>query len=515
MSRPHFERLRDVYIPAVFVSLGISAWSVYYDDVVNPDGTLYLRTAARFVQGEWREAFSIYPWPFYPYLISLFSQLSGITLEYSAHCINALFCATIVGAFVALTKEVGGDKRVLLASALVILFYHSLNEYRSYVIRDFGYLAFYLLGVLVFLKYYSNPRWYLALLWGTTMAVATLFRREGFVFLACLPLVLFFKCGISWRAKVRAYVIGNAVLAAGVIAAFVFTSPLEIFQERSESYVGSVLPILSREIPSVVSHDLPQKIEALKTSVLADKSAGYALHILVGSLALILFFEILKTLTPFLALLACYGLYCRILFPLKEFMRIWIWLVLLNVLVLAVVVVAHFYLTGRFPLALALTISLAVPFSLVKIYDSWKARRGLAWKRNWFFPVVAGIFVASAVAGLVSFSGGSKKHIKEAGLWIRENTPRDTKVFTNDEVLSFYMDKTWQGNHSRYDWDETVRILSSGQWKACKYVALRIKRGHPERKQVVLESVGTEPLKSFRNARGDQVLVFKTETGSE
>ena len=37
--------LRDVRISAAIISLFLSAWSVYLDDVVNSDGVLYLRTA--------------------------------------------------------------------------------------------------------------------------------------------------------------------------------------------------------------------------------------------------------------------------------------------------------------------------------------------------------------------------------------------------------------------------------------------------------------------------------------
>lgn len=50
--------LRDVRTSAAIISLFLSAWSVYLDDVVNSDGVLYLRTAELLAHSEWQAAFA-------------------------------------------------------------------------------------------------------------------------------------------------------------------------------------------------------------------------------------------------------------------------------------------------------------------------------------------------------------------------------------------------------------------------------------------------------------------------
>ncbi len=44
--------LRDTRTSAAIISLFLSVWSVYLDDVVNTDGVLYLRTAELLAHGE-------------------------------------------------------------------------------------------------------------------------------------------------------------------------------------------------------------------------------------------------------------------------------------------------------------------------------------------------------------------------------------------------------------------------------------------------------------------------------
>ena len=56
---------RDVRFSAAMVSLLLSAWCVYLDNVVNNDGILYLRGAELIADGDWQGAVELYKWPFY------------------------------------------------------------------------------------------------------------------------------------------------------------------------------------------------------------------------------------------------------------------------------------------------------------------------------------------------------------------------------------------------------------------------------------------------------------------
>ena len=168
--------LRDVRFPAILASLVLSAWCLFLDDVINNDGILYVRTAELISRGEWQAAIGSYKWFFYPLLMAIVGKLTGLSLELSAHVLNAGFTALTVVTFISLVRELGGSRSVVMAAAILVLLFPGLNEYRSFVIRDAGYIAFYTLALLLFVRNLKGPTWWLTTGWIATMVVATLFQ---------------------------------------------------------------------------------------------------------------------------------------------------------------------------------------------------------------------------------------------------------------------------------------------------------------------------------------------------
>ncbi|MGH8670975.1 MAG: hypothetical protein ACREUA_02905, partial [Burkholderiales bacterium] len=117
----------NVGTAAVLISLLISAWSLYQDNVINDDGVLYLRTAELFSHGDWRGGMAGFPWPFYSWLIALTGRISGLHLEAAAHLLNALFWGLTVYFFITLVRQLGGGTKVCAFAALIVLIQPQLN----------------------------------------------------------------------------------------------------------------------------------------------------------------------------------------------------------------------------------------------------------------------------------------------------------------------------------------------------------------------------------------------------
>ena len=62
--------------------------------------------------------------------------MTGLSFDHAAHVLNAALTALTVVVFVSLVGEVGGNKKVIIASVFVVLLYAGLNKYRAMVIRD-------------------------------------------------------------------------------------------------------------------------------------------------------------------------------------------------------------------------------------------------------------------------------------------------------------------------------------------------------------------------------------------
>jgi hypothetical protein len=221
---------------------------------------------------------------------------------------------------------------------------------------------------------------------------------------------------------------------------------------------------------------------------------------------------VVKALTPLHAGLTLYAAAKRPVFPAPGLAGLWLFLLCLNLLVLLPFVVKNLFLTGRYPLAFALTSLLAVPFGLVKLHAAWKERRArdgrLLGARNWVFPLVVILLAWDSVDGLVPFAE-SKTHIKEAGIWIRENTRETATLGTNSVILGHYAQRTAVALASEWSPAALKRLAGSEELKASDYVAIRLKRDEGDRAPLLSEILGVPPVKTFASRRRDQVLIFE------
>ena len=174
----------------VIVSVLLSIWSIAIDSVINNDGIEYVRAAELLSSGDWQAAFTVYKWPFYPWLMMWVGDTVGVSYETAGHALNTLFFTLVVVFFVSAVRAFGGRSRSITWIAMLIALAHPVfNEYRAFLIRDPGYLAAYLLAVGCLAQYRWQPcvRYRLAVI--GCLVAAALFRVEGLVFLVSTPIL--------------------------------------------------------------------------------------------------------------------------------------------------------------------------------------------------------------------------------------------------------------------------------------------------------------------------------------
>jgi hypothetical protein len=502
---------RDIRFSAAMVSLLFSAWCVYLDNVVNNDGILYLRGAELIADGNWQGAVALYKWPFYAVLIAAVQPITGLSFEYTAHVLNAAFAAITVVTFISIAREVGGNKKVMVAAAVVVLLYPGFNEYRSFVIRDTGYLAFYLLSLLLFMKDSKAPRTWLTLGWMVAIFVAALFRIEGLVFLFALMLLRLWQQTRSFPVRL-ALLVGAAFAALMLVSAvawWTFGSARLPASGAVAQEWGTLIGSLWQSSTAAISG----KIETLAGALPNRYARELAYATFLAALLLLLIWHILSTLTPLYGALAAHALYRRLLYPVARMWSIWLWLIGINLLVLCAVLATRLLLTGRLPVPLSLTVMLAVPFSLALLYDSWRQHLSSTGVRRWAFPLIAILLLISGIEGL--YSPTEKGHIRDAGLWVRANTSPAATLFSNDPLVLFYANKGLGPPYRRYGWQETLDLISSKGLASYDHVAVRLKRKYGDHEAWLVKQIGSAPIARFVNRKGDKVLIFKVAKESD
>src|SRR5688572_21989803 len=101
----HLDTERSVFGVAIVLSLTMSVWCAYAQQIPNPDALYYLRAAEFFQAGQWAQGFAVYRWPFLSLSIAGAMTLTGATAPVAAQIVNAVLDGATVVIFVALAQR--------------------------------------------------------------------------------------------------------------------------------------------------------------------------------------------------------------------------------------------------------------------------------------------------------------------------------------------------------------------------------------------------------------------------
>ena len=507
---------------AVLCSLILTFIVVSQDHMPNDDGVLYLLSAEQFAEGEWSKALQLYDWPLYGTLIASVHVLSGMGIETSAYALNGLLQAVLVFVFLGVVSALGGDRKTVLAASVLILIFPNLNEYRSEIIRGHGYWAFAMLGLFFLLKYVRQCEAGYLVACVAALALAGLFRIEGLVLMALVPLAFLLdpRNAVALRVKRLTWVYSVYLFVAGfVLAALYFGEvggdSLRLWDKPADMLI---------RFYSALSSDLSHKVAILQKDFLIPYSDEYAWSIVAASIIIILFTEIAVSVGFVVGFLAVYAwLRTNVIGDIYQ-RRIVYFFMASNLLMLAAFVLSLGFLTGRYPIALTLLVMLFAPFGLVALYRQLTGSVGDGLRqRRWINAVFVIAALALFVDGIYSFSPG-KVHIKQAAAWLNEHTSPADRILSLDAPLLYrsgtlrwerYLEyrQQWQGVHSVRDAKELTLgdILKTTDWRQFDYIAALVSRKAPDQQAHIEGIISSSPIKEFYNRKGDRVLIYTTE----
>ena len=499
----------DLRVPAVVASLLISLWITCSTDVINNDGVLYLSAAKLISAGHWSAACGMQElgcWLLFPSLVALIGGLTALSLENSAYLLDAALSGLMVFVFLTLVRELGADRRTLLIAALVILLHPYLNESRADVIRDHGYWAFYLTTVLFFMRYWKCPGWRSAMAWALAATVATLFRIEGLVFLLLLPLVLLIDTSRQFKQRMllllKAYAF-PAVLATALLGWWVLDPAFSVDQ------AGRLFEPVQRmlEVGEQLHTGLQARAHIIGEEVLGEYLEHYALKGLWAMLVLIILNKVFNILTPLYALPLLFKRLRTQFDPPAGLLRVIVWLVILNLGILLVALLTRFVISGRFAVPLVLTVLLVVPFVLDALYDHWRTCHHCSVQKRVLLPLVIAVFLFMSVDGLYSSGRGSKTYLREAGHWLESQVTPESKVFSNDNRITYYSGMDVE-RHRSTDSKHIKKMLRRGSWRKYDYIAIQLDHGDTALRRQTGKVLGV-PVETFSNSKQDSVLIFR------
>jgi hypothetical protein len=417
---------RRIYVAAAVLSLLLSAWAVWAQFVPNPDAALYLRSAEQFAHGEWTAGIGTFRWPFYSLLIAGTMTATGLKALVAAEIVNACLAVITTIAFVALVAELSnGDRLTALCAAFIILLQPHLAGDRPSIIRDNGYLAFFVVTLYLVARDQLAPSVRTKVAIAASIVISGLFRIEGFALAALVPFYYLLRQPGVWRRPALLVSIVVACLAL-VPAALLWTSGQLTFWLQGHFDSSGVL----RELGSF-SGTISTRLHQLKDDFLYPYGGGNEWGAYIGLVIGIVIVNIVRSLTIPLAILTVFVFVPKPVMP-RAASRFVLWFALAQLPMLFVLAFVMQFLDKRYAVGMVLVIDIALTFLMAEAIRQWRSD----WLAKVFVPIAAAMLI-----GVFAFAvpkPSKLEYLKDAGQWIGQELPRPATIATNDARIAYF-----------------------------------------------------------------------------
>jgi len=418
----------------VLASCALSALAILSDPVINDDGVFYLVIAGEIANNGIAAGFALFDRPFYSLLIAMLHRLSGVSLLLSAHLINTALLALLVVSFSRLAARMGKDPALAFWAALLILLLPQLNEYRSSILRDFGYWALLLSSFLPLQRYQASQRWQDGLWWAALCIAAAAFRPEALLFALLLPLA-------SLQGETRALALMSGARLYACFGALVL--PPILVLARFDSLQGPLAAAMdiTMGLLQAIPAGFHDAVARYAGSVLNPRAADQAaISLLLGLLA-VLALKWLGALGPVYTALLAWGMWRRELALPQPSRMLFLGMLLCCLLLAGGFVLSQQFLTGRYLLLLCILALLPATLALRALMLRVSRSKHAALQ----YLLLGTLIALLGADGLLNF-GTRQNYRNDAIAWMEQNLEPGAAVFSNDRILAFHSGGAFQWN---------------------------------------------------------------------
>lgn len=481
----------------VAASLLLSLWLTLIDPLINRDAIIYLRTAEAYLQDGLIASFSVFDRPFLPVLVALVHNLTGLSLLHAGLLLTAVFYALLSVSFVSIVQLLGGDRRIQLFAAIIILSHPMIAYSRDAIMRDPPYWAFSLLAFRALLLYLREPVFRHQFSWFATIGIASAFRFEGLFFALLAPLVVLAAAGENrWQMAARLVAMPVAaivVLAVTVLLYQTVWNPgAQLFPEVG-AYVQKLM--VYRNTFSEISTATG---EALLVFTARDDAGVAAL----AGLAAILIINIGSAITPVYVIALWWGWKNKLVTGFSRPAQVLlIGHLLIGLLYLALFTLINRFMLERYSHIFTIFIALYLPFILASAWD----KKGFTLGKFLAVAVIVGMTI-----DVVGHTGTRKVYIRDAAEWVEANTAVTATLSSNNKYIAYFSRRS-------FDWDlpgaTTFSVADLEKkpqlWRESDYLAVHVDPEELEQWRKFVQQTSLKELTVFTGGSRGTVFVMQ------
>ena len=430
--QPQHLNITRIRLFTALASLLLSLQAVYFDDIINRDGIMYLQQVEAYLTGGLASAKLIYDWPAFSIIVAWVHKITSLPIEAAGFLTNSLLFIILTDAIILISSLLVTSQRQLAIAAVLVLCFIPINEYRDFILRDPGYWAFSSLALYQFMLFVLSPSYKTASLWQLFIVIAILFRIEGSVILFALPFFLFFI-----NPPVLAIKRFFQSLYLAIISALIALATLASQTDFSVAFgkLGSISKYLDLD---KYLYLLDKYSTVIEQQVLNRYSDEYASQILISGMLFMLVYKLLKTFS------ISYLIICFITYftpSSKELsarqcllQQLLLYFFSLNIFILSMFLFKEYFISSRYAVLALVSLLLLVMYRLCHAIENlWFGKKKVLLS-------IAGLCLFYNLAD-AALQSSSKTYIKETALWAASNLPDDSLVITDDEFMLYYFNR--------------------------------------------------------------------------
>lgn len=427
-------RQLDIRIYAVIASLLISAFTLAFPDSPNDDAYTYIKTAEIFLSEGFSAAYQHYEWATYSILMGLVGLL-GIDLFSAGLLINALLYGILVYSFLSIVKEIDESKTLLALSAITILVYPQLNEYRYLIIRDVGFWALSIHALWHYIGFARSHSIKSALGFCCSLLIAATFRAEALAYLLLTPFIILFDIRYDRRTRNRLFFTLLGIVLATAVAGIILLGILGM--NIPNLFVG-FLSVYEPFISNAFNPD-DARLSELGRILFNEHAAAYSQEYITIFMAAGFFMILLANLYkaiggPFFIILLI-GFFKKHIRLSREIAVPVVSYLLINAVILFAFLYITRFLTSRYAMLFCILLALFIPLIILKILNEVTTGNLKATQ-----VLIALFFTYCAIDSYYSF-GESKDYVFDSIEWLAENTDDSSGLITNNHAIAYFSGK--------------------------------------------------------------------------
>ncbi len=437
---------------------------------INPDTLLYFEQARLIALGDWAGAINVFNWPLYGACIAAVHKITSLGIHQSAQLLNMLFFGIATASFLTIIQLAGGGTRVMLAGTLLLFGgQYLVGDVLEMLMRDEGFWAFYLSGLVFFIRYVQHNKINDALLWQMCMMIATLFRIEAICYLIGLPLCLLLMHELNWKNRLLDILNTYSVAIFALIA---ITATMIISDNLSMRNFGRLQEVFSLNLYQEFTLKLFTQAQIMSSQVLGKYLEEFAV---IGLLLTFIYVMIVK-------IISATGIFAAIFsgITLKNHganIEPKAYLVLKTTMIIALIsmaliIIKVFVLSGRYVAGLSWVLLALGAFYFAALLASKQKRIAL----------IASLVVIALCLGLVKNILPKRQgynYMQEAVAWLNKNNTQHLPVFYDDPRLRYYANLSYNGRWVD-NWEYVTNAIRDKSIHRFDFLVISHKKNNPE-----------------------------------